>query len=367
MNSTHLGPLERAVLRALVHAEALGATALNADSLWRILPGYATHPANVRAALADGAPLRHFLRHDGGRFALQDRPDAFAQADAEAESARVLWSDVSAALRGLAKLPWIEAVAVSGPAAFGYAPAGQPLQVVLLAEGGRSDEARAAFTASLRSRGPVAERIRLLEVYDADGPAPTLSSEAAALRFATLRPVTNPRGWGWLRSRVAGLDVSFPNAPWEANTPDFLLADRLDGRLAQVRRGVLGGGHEVLTEANRTGNRRLLLDRVVGGLVRRLAGEVQRHPEDLRDSEARWAEVQDWEIEVEVHEPDAVEPDVIEPAAATPIPEAPALERSTPPEPAAPSRRKRGPTRRPLRTATGASASTGRRARRPRQ
>ncbi len=373
MDTSHLGPLERAILRALTLADALGVAALDAERIWRCLPGYSTHRANVQAALDEPTALGRYLLTDGVRHALKDRPRALRQAADAAERFERTWQETSPTLRGLAKLPWVEGLALCGPWALGQSPAGgAPIQVALLAEGHRGRAAQAAFVASLRSRGAIAERIQLVATWDADAPV-VLPDELAQLELASLQPITHPAGWAWLRARASELDQAFPNAPWTPVGPPRALADRLDGRLAALRRRLVGGDVDVLTADTRTGRRRLLIDRSLGGLVRRLAGDTELRAPVRGDAQARWKQVQGWTIEAgDASEPadgiediDAVEaPDAVDASDAGEVVDA--IEGDAPlavaaeGAPIVASRRRRGATKRPPREASPASQGTGR-------
>jgi hypothetical protein len=365
MDIDDLGPLERAILRALVGGEALGAPALDPATIHRCLPAYATREANVRAALDDPTALGRFVVTDGARYALGDRPQGPARAAAAVERAEQTWRDVAPTLRGLAKLPWIEGLALVGAWALGQSPAdGAPVDVALLAEGHRGRAAAAAFGASLRSRGAVAARIRLVQVWDADAEL-ALDDDVARLRLATLRPISHPAGWAWLRARVPDLTDSFPNEPWADGDDGRLLGDRLDGRLAVFRRRVLAGDVEVNTAADRRGRRRILVDRTMAALVQRLAAVEPPGRLPPLDLGARWRDVAAWTFEEPASEaPGAGRGDAPPPAAGVPSTgrgmeqgavgaAAPAKE-----EPVrARSRRQRGPQRRPARAASPAASS----------
>lgn len=376
MDTSHLGPLERAILRTLVAAEALGVQAVDAERIHRCLP-YSTHLANVQAALQAPTALGRYLVTDGTRYALKDRPKAPGDAAEAERRAERAWPEIAPVLRGLGKLPWIEGLALAAPWALGQAPAGgAPADIALLAEGGRGAEAQAAFGASLRSRGAIADRIRLVAVFDADEAVLTSGDLATDLHIATLRPITHPDGWAWLRQTRSTLDEAFPNAPWDRAGPSYELAERLDGRLAALRRRLLGGGDEVITGDVRSGRRRLQLDRTLGGLIRRLAGDGPLHPPSIARGDARWAAVESWVFGASPSNDDAAPLEdvprvpAVEPAESKPRP-TPEASPPRPPKNAAgspllASRRRRGPRTRPLRTGSPASEAAGRRASRRR-
>ena len=349
------------------------------------MPAYSTHLANVRAALDDPSALSRYLCTDGTRYALRDREGAPAAAAAAEQQARQAWRELAPTLRGLAKLPWIEGLAVAGAWALGQAPGvGASIDVALLAEGQRGPAAEAAFTASLRSRGPIADRIRLVATYgpeDDDQPGDDLAS---ALFFATLQPITNPAGWAWLRARRPDISEAFPNAPWNAVESTYQLADRLDGRLAVLRRRLLGSGQAVTTAADRRGRRRLRVDDTLARLVQRLAGPSETSQPTIGRTDERWAEVQAWILDAppgraappprtvgaEAHPVDAgpasavtgTQPGI---TAASPRESSRAQREedsaSAPESTAGRSKRGRGPERRPIRQASAASVATGRR------
>ena len=179
MQMIDLGPLERAVLKAVLHAELAGA-AVPATFIWRTLPGYETHLANVETALSEGLPLRGWLSERGGLFCARDRAELPRGVSAARRRGEARWHEVRELVVGLGKLPWVEAVAVVGPMAWGLLPSiCDPCPVAIVAEGGRADLARAAVQARLRSAGELGESVQLAHTFDGDAPAhPELGVQA---------------------------------------------------------------------------------------------------------------------------------------------------------------------------------------------
>ncbi len=379
MQWTDLGPLERSILTALAAAEASGMRSLTAEAIWRTLPGYETHLANVEAALAEGAPLRRWVVASHLRFGLADATAGPAPRGYEA-------------LRGLCKLPWLEAVAVGGTPALGRAGDGST-KLVVVAEGGRGPLAAWAIQQWLNAKPewPVA-----LTVLDADSLQLPAGDALDALAIATLRPLMNPDAFAALRDANPWVAAALPNRP-EQGWADRMAAgfgDRFDGKLAALRRGLVSGdGGSLLRSAGRRGSKR---NRIEAALQRRLATPSSALPTaDRARFEARLAELRARMIEEAIVEAAADEP----PPAAEPVetapkvrvdaaPDAPvqaALEAVEPApeatepaveaagEPAEPtalpreprvSTRVRGPNRRPLRARrSGAASETGQRAR----
>lgn len=377
MQLTDLGPLERSVLKAVLHAELVGA-AVPAEFIWRTLPGYETHLSNVEAALADGLPLRGWLTHKGGLFSCRDRAELPRGVSAARRRGEARWQEVRALVVGLGKLPWVEAVAVVGPMAWGLLPSiCDPCPVAIIAEGGRTDLARAAVSARLSAAGEAGEAVELAHTFDGDDLVHAELEPAAGLVLATLRPVTNLDAWTALRQANPWLAGQYPNARLDApELPDLLAGDRVDGKLAALRRRLVGrrDAGAVLGE---DGRRRGPLRWIEAGLDRALKPRREIGVEALlgadfgRRFEQRWSELSEWvmqdepgsepepadarsagdhevEVEVEVehdheHEHDNEhEVEVEDEHEVEGSPEGSAVARPSPR-----SRRSRGPTRRP--------------------
>ena len=251
-----LGPLEQAILRATVAAESLGVPQ-DAASIHRLLPGYRTHARNVTAALADDRPVRRWLLAEGPFYVFRDRADSAVGVAAGRRRAETAWTERSGLIRGMSKLPWVEAVAAVGPFAQGILPKIEsPLDLVVIAEGGRTDLARRALGAFRRARRSSSDRLRVVSVLDADSLALEPESDVEALLWATLQPVVCAEAWvefsdvnPWLRRR-------FPN--WHSlsrEVPGLVSNRRLDGRLARLRRSAvsMGAGGLLGSEGRRPG------------------------------------------------------------------------------------------------------------------
>ena len=125
-------------------------------------------------------------------------------------------------MRGLCKLPFVEAVAVTGSLAWGCLPdVEEPCSLVLIAEGGRVASAQGSAALYCKARGARGAELQVLRVLDADSldfPEPGLD---VGLAVAALRPVTNPEAWarrtpGSLSSTPTGIPGrrSFPTTAW---------------------------------------------------------------------------------------------------------------------------------------------------------
>ncbi|MCO4769306.1 MAG: hypothetical protein KDA24_04695 [Deltaproteobacteria bacterium] len=240
MDINDLGPLEQAALRALAHAELIGAP-LTVASLWRSLPGYRTSLANVRAALEDGQPLRQYVAVEKDHYALQGRDDVLRSMAVRQGNSDARWRDLKGSLRGLGKLPWVEGVAVTGTMAWGLLDqADAPCELVILAEGGRVPLARAAVRAWRRAAGLRTE-IRIAAVLDGDQLTLPEDGAAAAWWLLAVRPVVNEKAFARLRAANEWARSRFPNFDTDdaGGLPEYFLGDRVDGRLAAVRRAAV--------------------------------------------------------------------------------------------------------------------------------
>lgn len=365
MDAPHLGPLERAALDALLATEALGVPALDPARLLACM-AYGTHRANLERALQEG-PLARYVATDGTRFCLIDSPEHLTEAQAAAERMDRVWTELQDTIRGLCKLPWVEAVAVVGPGALGQLPPGQKLQLRVVAEGGRVRAAAAALGLSIRARDGLDAQLALESIVDADHLERPVTSPLASLRTAVIAPVMNRAGWqAWLEANPA-LAEALPNHTWGDERD---LGERFDGRLAVWRRSaVQAEDAPLLRSTGRRGGKRLLLDRLLESVLDRSAGTAIPVAPALATGAhgSRRAAVLAWTFDqpsvateetpvVEAPEPptEAADPGRSEPPERS-LPEGPAPTRST---------RRRGATRRPLRQSKGAAASsTGSRSR----
>ncbi|MEE2828978.1 MAG: hypothetical protein VX498_07310 [Myxococcota bacterium] len=249
-----LGPLEQAVLQTVVRSEALGLPS-DLDDLWHFL-SYRTHRSNLESALRTGQPLRNWITASGPFYVLCDRAQSAVGVSAGRRRAEAAWEERSGLVRGLSKLPWVEAVGVVGALSWGYLPdIGDPIDLVVIAEGGRGDLARRALGLYRRARGKGASGLRVLEVLDADslslGPAVGIE----ALLWANLCPVVNEQAWEQFRLSNSWIGEQFPNLrPRSRSVPGPLSDRRLDGRLASLRRARVeasGAGGESLLQSGR--------------------------------------------------------------------------------------------------------------------
>ncbi len=398
MQFSDLGPLEQALLAAVLRAEA-GGLALPASLLWRMLPRYSAPLANLEAALQEGGPLRSWLHEVDGLLTCVDQQALAHGMAAGRRRAAARWEQLAPTVRGLCKLPFVEAVAVTGSLAWGCLPdVEEPCSLVLIAEGGRVASAQGSAALYCKARGARGAELQVLKVLDADSldfPEPGLD---VGLAVASLRPVTNSEAWAELHEANPWLAEQYPNwDSWALELPDYRLADRLDGRLASLRRGLMSG-EPLGAPLVRSGSRRPgPLARLEGVLsVRFGPGELEAEdgilpPGHAEAFEERWSELKTWEIEAPgppepprseaAAPPLELAPDSDQgseeaepsgPEASTDAPSEPAVEST--PEDAAPSesedsdsvltgsRRQRGSERRPSRRRrSAASPQTGQR------
>lgn len=240
MNMNDLGPLESAALRALAQAELIDAP-LTVASLWRSLPGYTTSLPNLRAALADGAPLRNYVARDKDCFALQGRDDLLQSMGARQGASDARWRELKDVLRGLGKLPWVEAVGITGTMAWGLLDEERlPCELVIIAEGGRAPLARASVRV-WRKAARLTTKVRIAAVLDADHLAVPATGPTAAWWLLAVRPVVNAAAFQrlWAANQWAG--TLFPNFDVDSTggQPQYFLGERVDGKLAAVRRAAV--------------------------------------------------------------------------------------------------------------------------------
>lgn len=245
MKYEDLGPLERAILESVIAAEVLGLPR-DLENLHRFLPGYHTHQRNVAAALAPGRALSNWLVRSGPYFLMRDRADSAVGVRAGSHRAASDWEDCAGLLRGMAKLPWVEAVAAIGPFAQGYQPAiGRPLDLVVIAEGGRADLARGGLAAFRRAHAGLGflgtsgqkKPLRVVRVLDADQLELAKPDATEALLWASLNPLVGLAAWDHFLASNPWLRARFPN--WslrDVGVPRPVSDRRLDGRLARIRR-----------------------------------------------------------------------------------------------------------------------------------
>jgi hypothetical protein len=316
---TDLGPLEQGILEAVVGAETLGLPQ-DCATLHRLLPRYRTHSRNVTSALSEGRPLRHWLLSSGPYFVLRDRANSAVVVSAGRRRARAAWAERSGAVRGLSKLPWVEAVAAVGPFAQGFLPTiDAPLDLVVIAEGGRADLARRALGIFRRARRMGDTGLRILAVLDADHLSLSPSSSVDALLWASLQPVVGAPGWEEFRSANPWLQQRFPNHyAVQPDVPALVSERRLEGRLAGLRRARLVAPSEdslLRSELRRGGLLGRLEERASGRLGSGSdLGVLQAlSPSAEADYEARLESVRTWAFEVEDEHEVAV---AVEPAIA---------------------------------------------------
>ncbi len=240
MDMNDLGPLETAALRALAQAELIGAP-LTVASLWRSLPGYKTALRNVRAALEPGQPLSRFVVSEKEHYVLRGRQDLLQGMATRQGWADKRWRDLKGALRGLGKVPWVEALGVTGPMAWGLLPSTDAsCELVVIAEGGRAALARAAVRAWRKAAGKKVD-IRIAAVLDADSLALAEGTATEAWWLLAVRPVVNEVAFARLREANDWARTRFPNFDVDdaGGLPEYFLGDRVDGKLAALRRATV--------------------------------------------------------------------------------------------------------------------------------
>lgn len=343
MNAGDLGPLERRILDAVVLFELAG-IAPGPGLIWRGLPGYETALANVLAALGEGLPLRGWLLERDGLYCCRDHGHLPRTMAAARQRALARWEQARPLLLGLSRLPWVEALAVVGPMAWGLLPSVcDPCAFAAIAEGGRTGQARVALRARLRAAGQAGEGLRLLRVFDASALSLDEPGAGAALILATARPVTNLAAWEAMRAANPWWQRRFPCADLRAPELPDMLEGRTFGKLAALRRRIVirdGGGTLLLREDRRRG--------VLDWLEARLLVAAREEDPGL-DSllgvglgaalERRRGDLERWEVagsaEAEEAEAEAEPPDEeARPHASTLPGSEPAAERAHPPPPA---------------------------------
>ncbi len=364
-----------------MHAELLG-VALTAGAAWRLLPGYSSRLANVEAALADGAPLRGWVDRSGPLYAARDREALPHGMAASARRADARWDLARPLVRGLGKLPWVEAVAVVGALGRGSLhDVSAAADLVVIAEGGRTRLARAAIDAYRRGRRASAGLFRVVAVLDADALSLPEPSADEVLGWTSLRPVTHPDGWRAFVDSNPWLGRAYPN--WSLDgpeLPDRSAGARLDGKLAAVRRTLVSSSPDaaLLGGADRKGRLPRLEERFERRLRARATPGIRAAlTPDLADRySVRWAELATWEVdEPAVPEPPRSARPAVEPSPSPrPEPEPPAEPSDAQtPEPAELPLRPRARRSRPARgagrrsSAAGTTGQRGRGARRKRR
>jgi hypothetical protein len=211
-------------------------------------------------------------------------------------------------------------VAAVGPFAQGFLPTiDAPLDLVVIAEGGRADLARRALGIFRRARRMGDTGLRILAVLDADHLSLSPSSSVDALLWASLQPVVGAPGWEEFRSANPWLQQRFPNHyAVQPDVPALVSERRLEGRLAGLRRARLVAPSEdslLRSELRRGGLLGRLEERASGRLGSGSdLGVLQAlSPSAEADYEARLESVRTWAFEVEDEHEVAV---AVEPAIA---------------------------------------------------
>ena len=240
----------------------------------------------------------------GPYFVFRDRADSAVVVSAGRRRAKAAWQERSGVVRGLSKLPWIEAVAAVGPFSQGFLPTiDRPLDLVVLAEGGRADLARGALGLYRRARRSGDAGIRILVVLDADALNITPSGPVDALLWASLQPLVGAEAWDEFRAANDWLRQRFPNSySVQPEVPGLVSSLRLDGRLAGLRRRRIGdsSGQQLMrSERRRGGLLGRLEDRASGRLG--AGGDIgilgALDPSTVTDFEARTEAVRSWAFE----------------------------------------------------------------------
>ncbi|HCP45396.1 MAG TPA: hypothetical protein DIU15_05110, partial [Deltaproteobacteria bacterium] len=240
MALSRLGPLEQSILRALLQAEAMG-TAHAVPALWCCLPKYKTALVNVQTAMGVGTPLRRYLAEANGYFTLRDRNDLLRRLPRDRWEGDQLWKGLAEPIRGLARLPYVEGLALAGSMAWGCVPVSDgQVELVVLAEGGRLSQASRVIGLYLRSRPAVRRSIKVVELIDSDRLEFPDRGEERALALLTLRPVVAESGFESLWTANSWLASHFPNFRSGAfslsSLTDPYLGEREEGMLATLRR-----------------------------------------------------------------------------------------------------------------------------------
>lgn len=386
MNISDLGPLERAILQAITIGDVLNVP-LALPAIWRLLPRYGTRLSNVRDALADGGALDGWVDEKLGYYTLRDRTDLLDGMGALQGRSRAIWDDMEAVVKGMCKLPWIEAVAVTGRPALGAANVGEDaIRLVVIAEGGRVRLARWGIGAYRKARGEAGARIRVETILDADALAKPAGTRFDAMRWLSLRPVMNEAAFQVFREANPWIQTEFPSAEQgtAGGQPDYEVdAGRFDGRLARLRRGFVGGSGDSddVAPLFRSNGR---IDGGLASLEERFQSSLDGDGAECASREGsdefeavfgpRWEAIEAWEVDgdpIQHLTPVEVEIETVETPkrakakkakkAKTPkkVKEAKEAKPSEPPAKKK-STRSRGATKRPTRKATAASSGIGR-------
>jgi hypothetical protein len=218
---------------------------------------------------------------DRGLLAPTDRPEAIRTAATTQGAGDRIRTTLERALGGLGKLPWVEGVAIRGPMAWGQWDGNRPVEVVLLAEGGRAAHADAAAALWLRVARSLLPPLRLLPSLDADAMGVRSAGLPAAASLQSVLPVTHAAAWDLWWAANTWLVEAYPgHAPsaW-AGRLDLGAGGPVDGRLARWRRGVVSRGEGLLRSADRTLPRWLAWEDGWGGA----AGELPTGGPDLEE------------------------------------------------------------------------------------
>lgn len=236
MTTVALGPLERAILKTVVFADLFDYP-LDGDQLGRRLMGYEAADGAVADALSDGEPLSSLVKQDAGLFFLEGRKDLVAvRARREASSQAYLATRVDA-IRGMCKLPFVEAVALSGSLAHKNLMDGKrDVDLFVIFEGGRLWSGLASTWLYRNLKG---KDFCLNYAVSAEELLLPSRSLFDAFQLLTLVPLMNLPGFEALwAANASWTGPMFPN--WSADITvegmqDYL-GGRFDGRLAMSRR-----------------------------------------------------------------------------------------------------------------------------------
>lgn len=141
-------PLRLAVLRTVLYADIFDYP-LTSVEIHRYLIGHRASADEVTAAIgADGLASR--LSSRDGYYALRERPAIVATRQERERASARLWRQARAWAGGLAALPFVRMVAVTGALAMDNAPAEDDIDLLIVAAPGRVWLARALCVALVR-------------------------------------------------------------------------------------------------------------------------------------------------------------------------------------------------------------------------